>query len=127
VCAYHHLIVHTGACLGILGIASIQASTWVEQLCVMQAVEPLGQQSMAKQKEIQNSAQRLGILFWQLNNQQLSSGVLALLEELANAVARGDWMAAQQFHIKLTGSHWDECGQWLQAIKRLIKARQSLG
>lgn len=95
-------------------------------LCV-QAVEPLGQQNIARSKEIANSAQRLGLLFWQLAHDQLSPDVLSLLSSLAAAVAASDWAAAQQHHIKLTAQHWNECGQWLSAIKRLIKARQSLG
>ena len=92
----------------------------------MQACEPVAQQSMAKHREMESSAARLGYLFWQLNAQQLSAPVLAILSDLAAAVSRSDWPAVQQLYMRLTASHWDECSHWLQAIKRLSKTRSTL-
>jgi hypothetical protein len=100
-------------------------STSDTSACV-QACEPLAAQSMAKQREMETYAQRLGFLFWQLNCRQLSPPVIALLSDFASSVSQFDWPAVQRTHMKLTGSHWDECGQWLQAVKRLSKARQAL-
>jgi Steroid receptor RNA activator (SRA1) len=91
----------------------------------VQVCEPLRAHGDKQQREMDNAAHKLGVLFWQLNAQQLSGTVLALLADLSAAVARGAWHDAQQLHIKLTGSHWDECKEWLGAIKRLIKARQA--
>lgn len=75
---------------------------------------------------MEDNAKKLGILFWKLNVHELSDEVVGLLVPLAQALTSGDIATAKSIHVKLTGSHWSECSQWLQVIKRLMKARQQL-
>jgi protein transport protein SEC31 len=48
------------------------------------------------------------------------------LLQLCAALEIGDYNTAQHIQVGLTTSDWDECSQWLTALKRLVKARQSL-
>lgn len=91
----------------------------------MQACEPLAQNAL-QQREMEDNAKKLGILFWKLNAHEISDEVVGLLVPLAQALTAGDIATAKSIHVKLTGSYWNECSQWLQVIKRLTKARQQL-
>ena len=81
---------------------------------------------MAHRKEMEDNAKKLGILFWKLNANELSEEVVTQLVPLSHALSAGDIATAKSIHVKLTGSHWNECSSWLQVIKRLMKARQQL-
>jgi protein transport protein SEC31 len=46
---------------------------------------------------------------------------------LCAALDSGDYGTATQIQVGLTTSDWDECSQWLTALKRLVKTRSTLG
>lgn len=59
---------------------------------------------------------------------------------LCSACCQGDWLlpylfnsqtcclaAALPVQVSLTTNDWDECAAWLTALKRLIKARHTMG
>jgi hypothetical protein len=91
----------------------------------LQACEPLAQHAL-HQREMEDNAKKLGVLFWKLNAHEVSDEVLGLLVPLVQALTAGDIPTAKSIHVKLTGSYWSECSQWLQVIKRLTKARQQM-
>lgn len=47
--------------------------------------------------------------------------------QLCAALDSGDYGTATQIQVGLTTSDWDECSQWLTALKRLVKTRSTLG
>ena len=47
------------------------------------------------------------------------------VSRLGAAVEQGDWDAAASVQHALAASDWDECAQWLTAVKRLVRARQA--
>lgn len=80
----------------------------------------------AKKKEMDDSGKRIGQLFWRLNEGQVAANVIVKLHELCQALERGDWATAGQRQVELTTTNWDDCGSWLTAVKRLIKARSTM-
>lgn len=80
-----------------------------------------------KKKEMDDNSKRLGQLFWKLNAQQVSDGVVGKLQQLCAALDAGDYATASHIQINLTTSDWSECSAWLTALKRLVKSRQALG
>ena len=78
-----------------------------------------------KKRELDDSSKRLGALLWRLNKREVSASVLSKLQALCGALDRGDLAAVNALVVQLTSADWDECGQWLPALKRLIKARSA--
>ena len=80
-----------------------------------------------KQREVNDNSRRLGILFFKLNIGDIKPSVKTSLIELCRALSARDFPSASKIHISLTTTDFDECGQWLTALKRIIKTRQTLG
>ena len=81
----------------------------------------------SKKREVEDNSRRLGILFFKLNLNDVKPSVKAQLQELCKALGSKDFAQASKIHISLTTTDFDECGQWLTALKRLIKTRQMIG
>lgn len=81
----------------------------------------------SKKREIDDNSRRLGILFFKLNANDIKASVKAQLIALCQALSARDFAQASRIHINLTTTDFDECGQWLTALKRLIKTRQAIG
>ena len=79
----------------------------------------------AKKRELDDSSKRLGALLWRLNKREVTPSVLSKLQALCGALNRGDFAAVNALVVQLTSADWDECGQWLPALKRLIKTRST--
>ena len=71
-----------------------------------QVCAPLRQQDEKAARMLDDVAAKLGTLFWQLNAQQLSPDVVAMLGELAAAVQNLDWQSAQQVRCRHWGASW---------------------
>lgn len=80
-----------------------------------------------KKREVDDNSRRIGILFFKLNIGDVKPSVRAQLLDLCRALAARDFASASKIHISLTTTDFDECGQWLTALKRIIKTRQTLG
>ncbi|KAK9829183.1 hypothetical protein WJX72_004364 [[Myrmecia] bisecta] len=83
-------------------------------------------QAPGKKREMEDNSKRLGQLFWKLNSRDVSPGVQQKLLQLCAALDAGDFNTASHVQVGLTSTDWDECSNWLTALKRLIKTRQSL-
>lgn len=79
----------------------------------------------AKRRETEDTSKKLGALMWKMNEGQVSSKVAASLMELGQAIDAGDFQKASAIQVALTTSDWDECGPWLTALKRLLKAMRA--
>lgn len=77
----------------------------------------------AKKREMDDNSRRLGGLLWKLNEGEISGAVCSKLQSLCTALKAGDLAGAYKVQVSLTTSDWDECSQWLTALKRLLKAR----
>jgi protein transport protein SEC31 len=84
-------------------------------------------QAASKKRENEDNSKRLGQLLWKLNAGDISDRVAQQLLRLCQALDQGDLNTAGQVQVSLTATDWDECGQWLTALKRLIKTRQMMG
>lgn len=80
-----------------------------------------------KKREVDDNSRRIGILFFKLNIGDVKPSVRAQLLDLCRALSARDFASASKIHISLTTTDFDECGQWLTALKRIIKTRQTLG
>ncbi len=80
-----------------------------------------------KKREVLDNSRRLGILFFKLNIGDIKPTVKTQLLDLCRALSARDFPSASKIHINLTTTDFDECGQWLTALKRIIKTRQTLG
>ena len=88
-----------------------------------------------KRREAEDNERRLGALLWKVANNNndanggtpplVSSRVAEGVSRLGAAVEQGDWDAAASVQHALAASDWDECAQWLTAVKRLVRARQA--
>ncbi|PRW34057.1 transport SEC31-like protein B isoform A [Chlorella sorokiniana] len=81
----------------------------------------------SKKREVEDSSKKLGALFWKMNKGEVSQSVAGKLLQLCQALDMGDFVTATHLQVSLTTSDWDECAAWLTALKRLIKARQTMG
>ena len=79
----------------------------------------------AKKREMEDNSKRLGVLFWHLNKGDVSPSVGAKLQSLCQSLDAGDLATASHIQVQMTTSDWDECSQWLTALKRLIKTAQT--
>ncbi|GAB2289001.1 hypothetical protein Dimus_023304 [Dionaea muscipula] len=79
-----------------------------------------------KKREIEDNSRKLASLFDKLNKKDVSNNVADRLVQLCQALDTGDYSTALQIQVMLTTSDWDECNSWLAALKRMIKARQSV-
>ena len=70
---------------------------------------------------MEDNSKRLGNLFWSLNKGDVSPSVSAKLQLLQQALDAGDLQYANNLQVQMTTTDWDECSQWLTALKRLIK------
>ncbi|CAO3624552.1 unnamed protein product [Cunninghamella echinulata] len=64
---------------------------------------------------------RLGYLFDQLNNHEVSESVIQSLLELVDAYDNGRYEEAQNIQMNLVTTKYDECSSWLLALKRIIE------
>jgi len=76
----------------------------------------------AKKRELDDSSKRLGALLWRLNKRDVSQSVLSKLQALCGALDRGDYATVNALIVQLTSADWEECSQWVPALKRLVKA-----
>jgi len=79
----------------------------------------------AKKREMDDNSKRLGVLLWHLNKGDVSSNVAGKLKSLCQSLDAGDLATASHIQVQMTTSDWDECSQWLTALKRLIKTAQT--
>lgn len=86
---------------------------------------PLPSRPAVKKREMDDSSKKIGQLFWKLNAGEVSASVVPKLQQLCAAIDAGDWHTANQVQVQMTVTDWDECGFWLNAVKRMIKLRQS--
>ncbi|KAF7729239.1 protein transport protein S31 [Apophysomyces ossiformis] len=77
---------------------------------------PAGQKKMYDDTE-----RRLGSLFDQLNNSEVSEGVITSMLSLVQALQNRDYDAAQRIQVDLVTTRYDECGSWLVGVKRVIE------
>jgi protein transport protein SEC31 len=70
-----------------------------------------------------DTSKRIGTLFWKLNGGEVTPAALQKLQQLCRALDANDLGGASHMQAELTTAHWDECGGWLTALKRLMKAR----
>ncbi|ONK67816.1 uncharacterized protein A4U43_C05F4080 [Asparagus officinalis] len=80
----------------------------------------------SKKREIEDNSRKIGALFAKLNSRDISPNAAAKLSQLCQALDTGDFAGALHIQVVLTTSDWDECNFWLAALKRMIKARQSV-
>ncbi|XP_010279523.1 PREDICTED: protein transport protein SEC31 homolog B-like [Nelumbo nucifera] len=80
----------------------------------------------AKKREIEDNSKKFGALFAKLNSGDISKNAADRLVQLCQALDNGDYSTALQIQVLLTTSEWDECNFWLAALKRMIKARQTV-
>ncbi|XP_010269720.1 PREDICTED: protein transport protein SEC31 homolog B-like [Nelumbo nucifera] len=80
----------------------------------------------AKKREIEDNSKKIGALFAKLNSGDISKNAADKLVQLCQALDNGDYGTALQIQVLLTTSEWDECNFWLAALKRMIKARQTV-
>ncbi|CAO3644634.1 unnamed protein product [Cunninghamella blakesleeana] len=64
---------------------------------------------------------RLGYLFDQLNNHEVSESVIQSLLKLVDAYNYGKYEEAQNIQMNLVTTKYDECSNWLLALKRIIE------
>jgi hypothetical protein len=62
-----------------------------------------------------------------IGTKQLAEDSCCCNSQLCAALDSGDYGTATQIQVGLTTSDWDECSQWLTALKRLVKTRSTLG
>ncbi|GAB2232766.1 hypothetical protein Drorol1_Dr00011820 [Drosera rotundifolia] len=79
-----------------------------------------------KKREIEDNSRKLGSLFDKLNKKDISDNVADKLVQFCQALDHGNFETALHIQVQLTTSDWDECNTWLVALKRLIRARQSV-
>mmetsp|Transcript_32134 Transcript_32134/g.91150 ORF Transcript_32134/g.91150 Transcript_32134/m.91150 type:complete len:1157 (-) Transcript_32134:57-3527(-) len=79
----------------------------------------------AKKREMEDNSKRLGVLFFHLNAGDVSPSVSGKLQSLCQALDAGDLATASHIQVQMTTTDWDECSQWLTALKRLIKTAQT--
>lgn len=63
--------------------------------------------------------------FNKLKNQELSENTLNLVRELTEAFEAGDMNTVNKTHLELTNKTWNENGNWLTGMKRIIQAKQT--
>eukprot|EP00245_Coleochaete_scutata_P005204 TRINITY_DN18571_c0_g2_i1.p1 TRINITY_DN18571_c0_g2~~TRINITY_DN18571_c0_g2_i1.p1 ORF type:complete len:1125 (-),score=228.11 TRINITY_DN18571_c0_g2_i1:535-3909(-) len=80
----------------------------------------------AKKREIEDNSRKLGALFTKLNASHVSANVGGKLQQLCQALNAGDFATALHVQVGLTTSDWDECSAWVTALRRMIKARQTM-
>jgi protein transport protein SEC31 len=76
-----------------------------------------------RKREMDDTSKRIGTLLWKLNAGEVTPGVMQKLLQLCAALDAHDLNTTNHLQAELTTSHWDECGTWLTALKRLLKAR----
>ena len=63
--------------------------------------------------------------FNKLKTKGLNDATMDLVIQLTEAFATGDLAAVNRAHLELTNKTWNENGNWLTAMKRIIQAKQS--
>lgn len=72
-------------------------------------------------KKVQDTEKRLNILFDHLNNGDLVTTLtIAVLNQLAECLAKKDFAGAQALYLQLSTQRAGEMGQWGSGVKRLI-------
>lgn len=76
-----------------------------------------------------DNSRRLGVLVWKLANGQVSNDAAELLLQMCRALDANDMDGAQAIWRQFVQQQvlFDECQDWVTALKRLIKYRQQLG
>lgn len=80
-----------------------------------------------KAREMADNSKRLGGLLWRMNIGDFSPRVTDHLKQLGAALNANDIAGATAIQLKLTTDDWDECCNWLTALKRVLKLRSTLG
>lgn len=71
-------------------------------------------------RPLDDTARRLGLLFDQLNNNQLTDGTREQLRIMSAGIRNADWPRAYAIHMELTSDKMHECRDWIVGIKTLI-------
>ena len=79
----------------------------------------------AKKREMDDNSKRLASLLYKMNEGEVTPGVVEALQQMGQALAGRDLALASKIQIKLSTTDWNECSNWLQAIRRLLKVRQT--
>ncbi|KAI8086415.1 uncharacterized protein BX664DRAFT_335738 [Halteromyces radiatus] len=74
-----------------------------------------------QRKYWEDTDKRLGYLFEQLNNDDVSDSVAQSLLELVQAFSNGRYEQALNIQMNLVTTKYDECSSWLLAVKRIIE------
>ncbi|KAF7727576.1 protein transport protein S31 [Apophysomyces ossiformis] len=77
---------------------------------------PAGQQK----KMLDDAERRIGVLFDQLNNGDISGDVAKLMLSITNALEHKDYDTAQRIQVDMVTTRYEECGSWLMGVKRVI-------
>lgn len=70
--------------------------------------------------------QRLNILFDHLNNEELSSALIASLKQVSTALESKDFESAKGVDIDIATNYSDELGNWHTGLKRLITMAEAM-
>lgn len=73
-------------------------------------------------KDVESKMQEF---FNKLRSGELNDTTMNLVIELTEAFASGDFATVGRTHLELTNKTWNENGNWLTAMKRIIQAKQS--
>ncbi|KAI8332278.1 hypothetical protein BC941DRAFT_437121 [Chlamydoabsidia padenii] len=73
---------------------------------------------------LNDTEKRLDTLFDNLNNNEVSEDIGQSLLKLTQAVQNHDYHGAQNIHVGLVTTKYDQCGAWLVGVKRLIDHAQ---
>ncbi|KJE97525.1 hypothetical protein CAOG_09079 [Capsaspora owczarzaki ATCC 30864] len=82
--------------------------------------EPQPNDPMAAKKSHDDMKRRVGMLLAKCEADQLSASVAAVAQCLATQLTQGQFDQASETHIELVTKHFDEAGQWIVGVKRLI-------
>ncbi|KAG0170061.1 protein transport protein S31 [Apophysomyces sp. BC1034] len=89
---------------------------------LMNEFQQTKQRAPAGQKKMYDDTERrLGSLFDQLNNNEVSEGVITSMQSLVQALQNRDYDSAQRIQVDLVTTRYDECGSWLVGVKRVIE------
>ncbi|CAI5757311.1 unnamed protein product [Candida verbasci] len=91
---------------------------------VLEAIKPSIPEKYAKHGvDMEN---RLNILFDNLNNETLSSGLINDLKNLSSSLENKDFTTSSGLNVEIATNYSDELGQWHTGLKRLITMAEAM-
>ncbi|KAI8582934.1 hypothetical protein K450DRAFT_225547 [Umbelopsis ramanniana AG] len=73
-----------------------------------------------QKRMIDDTDRRMTQLLQKVDDHELNSDVLHQLCQLCQAMEKGDFTEALDMHVKLMTKAYDDHGQWILGLKRLI-------